>query len=209
MRDTAPLAPSHAAPHGPPYAPPHGPVGRARPRFIRPVWAAPTVTATSTTQPAHFLGKCWPRRAASLPADRQLTHRAGVAPSGANCLKPTDRGPWASFPRSTEESRRDSLPDDLPPIRPAQGAACRAPKNTTSPRRHGRSVIPGEAGNVFLIQGHLSPEDQPDRAILRCRSTTAGLAKLPAIAYENELQQPRRPPRIPAPPDHAPNSRAH
>jgi hypothetical protein len=58
-------------------------------------------------------------------------------------------------------------PDDLPPIRPAKGAVCRAPKKTTNSCRHLRSVIPGgktkffpggkafpgEAGNDFLIEG--------------------------------------------------------
>jgi hypothetical protein len=70
MRDTAPLAP------------PHDPAGRARPPFIRPVWSA----SGNATQLANSLGKFCPpkfcsRRDATLPADRQMTHFADVAPS--------------------------------------------------------------------------------------------------------------------------------
>jgi hypothetical protein len=228
MRDTAPLAPPHAAPHGP--------AGRARPPFIRPVSAAPR----TTTQLAHSLGKSCPWRDATLPADRQLTHFADVAPSLAarriaqagpvprarKCDKASPPGTniyprrgWITFfelvtffELRDSSPPGDSRPEYLHPIRPAKGASCGAPKNTTNPPRQGRSVIPGgktkffpggkafpgEAGNVFPIQGRLSPEDRSDRAILRCRSTSAGLAKLPAIAYENELHQPTRPPRPPA-----------
>jgi hypothetical protein len=197
MCDTAPLAP------------PHAPVGCARPPFIRPVLAPRTTTQLARS----FSWKFRPGRDATLPADRQMTHLADVAPphpnsSGPNCseahpprravrgrlflswsdnsrlrflreacfvafphrkykkgsghVQTPDRAAGSvsarskmrqSAPAGDEDSSPpgDSRPGDLHPSRPAKGASCRAPKNTTNPPRHARSVIPGEAGNDFLI----------------------------------------------------------
>ena len=143
-----------------------------------------------------FSCKFRPWRDATLAVDRQMTQLADVAPSGPNCglntfkhqsaeadpflrarksykapppgMKIYPRRGWITFFELRDTSPPgDSRPDDLHPIRPAQGALCRAPKKTTNSCRHLRSVIPGgktkffpggkgfpgEAGNDFLIEG--------------------------------------------------------
>jgi hypothetical protein len=152
MRDTAPLAPPHAAPHGPPCAPPYVPAGRARPPFIHRVWSAPR----TTTQPAHSRAKFWPRRDATLPADRQMTQRAGVAPSLAA------RTVAHAFPRARKGDKAPQPGMHLRSVIPGG-------KTKFFP---GGKAFPGEAGNVFPTQGRLSPGDRSDRVLLRCRSTS-------------------------------------